>query len=226
MTALTSAPAPQRRPHTRMRKAIVRTVTASAAVPQFSVEVDIDARPLILTRQALQDRSVQTSLSDLLHLAIARTVADHPLLNASFTDTETLLHPDVNLAFIIEVDDGMLTPVIPAAQHMDLPTIAAHRRDLTARAREGRLTPEEVLTGTFTVSNLGAFGVRRFNAMVLPPQSAVLAIGSADDHDRISLTLTVDHRVVDGATAARFLTDLRRLLEEPSWISPDPSTTA
>ncbi len=217
----TAAPAGRTLAHSRMRRAIVRTVEASAAVPQFSVEVEVDAGPVLRLREGLRDVVAGSSVTDLLHLAVARTVADHPLANAAYGETGTLLHDDVHLAFIVESGDGMLTPVIAAAQSLDLAAITARRRDLTARAREGRLRPEELMTGTFTVSNLGAFGVRRFHAMVLPPQSAVLAMGSVGPDRRLSLTLTVDHRVVDGAAAARLLSDLRHHLEDPSWIWPD-----
>lgn len=204
--------------HSRMRRAVIRTVVASASVPQFSVEVEANAAPLLHLRKELRGAVAEATVTDLLHAAIARTVADHPRCNASFDEKGALLFEDVHLAFIVEVADGMLTPVLQAAQTLDLATLAARRLDLTSRALAGRLRPDELMTGTFTVSSLGAFGVRRFNAMVLPPQSAVLAIGSIGADDRLSLTLSVDHRVVDGAAAARFLSDLRQRLEEPSWI--------
>lgn len=211
-------------PHTRMRRAVARTVTASAAVPQFSVETEADATVLREVREHLRKRDVEVSLTDLLHLAVARTLTGHPLLNASHTDEATLLHEAVNLAFIVEVADGMLTPVIPGADGLSAAGLAAARTRLTERALGGRLGPGELLTGTFTVSNLGPFGVRRFTAMVLPPQSAVLAVGSADERQRISLTLSVDHRVADGAAAARFLGELHRNLEDFAWITTRCST--
>lgn len=207
--------------HSRMRRAVTRTVTASAAVPQYAVEAEVDTTELTGLRGRLRDADVEVSLTDLLHLAIVRVLPDHPLLNASWTDTETLLHADVNLTFIVEVADGMLTPVIGRAQSLGLDQLAERRRDLTARALAGTLGPEDLTSGTFSVSNLGAFGVRRFNAMVLPPQSAVLAVGSVGPDRALSLTLTLDHRVVDGAAAARFLRDLRRRLEDPTWMPTD-----
>jgi pyruvate dehydrogenase E2 component (dihydrolipoamide acetyltransferase) len=207
--------------HSRMRRAIARTVAASAAVPQYSAEVEVDTTGLGETRGRLHEAGVRVSLTDLLHLAVVRALPHHPLLNASWTDTETLVHSAVNLTFILEVADGMLTPVIANAHSLGLHDLASRRRSLSAQALEGTLGPDELNSGTFTVSNLGAFGVRRFNAMVLPPQSAVLAVGSVTFDRMLSLTLSLDHRVVDGATAARFLHDLRRRLEEPTWMLTD-----
>ncbi len=213
----------ERVPHTRMRRAIIRTVNASAAIPQFSLSDVVDTRAAREVVRVHREEGRSTSLSDVLHLAVARTLVDHGLLNASYEESATLLHREVHLAFIVEVPGGMLTPVIRHAQRLDLAALSDLRRNLTGRALNGTLHPHELADGTFTVSNLGAIGVRQFNAMVLPPQSAVLAVGSRDAHGRISLTLSVDHRVVDGATAARFLSDLRGRLEEPT-TAPAPAT--
>ena len=128
------------------------------------------------------------------------------------------MNPAVHLAFIVEVDDGMLTPVISHADRLGLTELTSERLRLTTAAREGRLRPEEFMNGTITVSNLGPFAVPRFTAMVLPPQAAVLAVGSANSQGLLTLTLSCDHRVIDGAPAARFLAQLGTRLTDPDWL--------
>jgi pyruvate dehydrogenase E2 component (dihydrolipoamide acetyltransferase) len=206
-----------------MRRAIIRTVAASAQLPQFSVETAVSAGAATALRRRLNDDGQPVSLTDVLHAAVARTLVHHPLLNASWTETAVLQHHRVHLAFIVEVDDGMVTPVIRDADRLGLMDLARERRSLTARSTGGGLSPSDLVDGTFTVSNLGPFGVRRFTALVLPPQSAVLGVGAADEHEQIALTLSVDHRVVDGATAARFLRDLGARIEDPTSLVPPAS---
>jgi len=202
-----------------MRRAIIRTVAASAQVPQFSLEIEVNAAPLLALRQQVVARHPEASLTDLLHAAVGRTLAHHPLLNASWTENATVQHHRVDLAFIVEVGDGMLTPVLRDADRLGLADLALRRRALTEEARTGGLGQADLVDATFTVSSLGALGVRRFNAMVLPPQSAVLAVGSIGDDGSLVLTLTVDHRVVDGGTAGRFLRHLKNSLAEPSSLA-------
>ena len=199
----------------RMRKAIVRTVTASAAVPQYSLEIDVPVAPILLAKDSARATAPRASVSDVIHFAVVRALADHASLNASFTEEGTVYHSAVNLAFIVEVADGMVTPAILGADRMDLAGLAAARARLTEAALNGTLTPEEMLSGTFTVSNLGTLGVHRFNAMVLPPQAAILAVGSPGVSGVLTLTLSCDHRVVDGAPAARFLKQIADHLGDP-----------
>lgn len=200
----------------KMRKAIVRTVTASASVPQYSLEVDVPVAPILRAKDVARATATRASVSDVIHLAVVRALADHASLNASFGEAGTVFHSAVNLAFIVEVADGMVTPAILGADRMDLAGLAAARVRLTEAALNGTLTPEEMLSGTFTVSNLGTLGVHRFNAMVLPPQAAILAVGSPDVSGMLTLTLSCDHRVVDGAPAARFLRRIADQLGEPA----------
>lgn len=205
-----------------MRRSVIRTVSASQQVPQYTVESDVDARSLLALRAELVAQGgtgPRVSVTDLIHGAVARTLTAHPLLNASWTETATIVHDRVDLAFIVEVADGMLTPVLRRADTLSAAELAGARHDLTTRSLGGALGPDELADATFTVSNLGAFGVRRFSAMVLPPQSAVLAVGAATPAGRLALTLTLDHRVVDGAVAARYLADLRGLLEAPESLT-------
>ena len=206
-------------PHSRMRRAVIRTVTASAQVPQFSLEAEIATATLQEARRELAAQGCAVTVTDLVHAAVARTLPSHRLLNAGFTEQAVVQHARVDLAFIVEVGDGMLTPVLRAADRLALDELANRRRHLTDRARTGLLGPADLVEATFTVSNLGTLGVRRFHAMVMPGQSAVLAVGAVAADGTLVLTLTVDHRVVDGATAARFLRDLQLLLEAPSELA-------
>src|SRR5262249_46691637 len=129
---------PVKRPHSRMRRAIVRTVNASALIPQFSVEYDVDCTELrSAVRHWRHSGLSDVSVSDLLHAAVARTLIEHPSMNASFSDEGVLLYPSVNLAFIVEADDGMLTPVLTSAERMSLAALAMKRRELTAAAAVG-----------------------------------------------------------------------------------------
>lgn len=207
----------------RMRKAIVRTVTASAAIPQYSLEIDLPVDPILQAKDRARIEVPSASVSDIIHQAVSGALAQHPLLNASYTDEGTTLHSAVNLAFIVEVGDGMLTPAIEDAHRLNLAELSSERVRLTAAAMNGALTPDEVLRGTFTVSNLGTLGIHRFNAMVLPPQAAVLAVGAPTPEGRLTVTLSCDHRVVDGAPAARFLREIAdRLAVAPTRIEEKP----
>ncbi|MEV7004952.1 2-oxo acid dehydrogenase subunit E2 [Streptosporangium sp. NPDC051022] len=208
-----------RRPLSRMRAAVVRTVQASAQVPQFNVDVEIDTGALA----ALRASGVPLSYSDALVAAVARGLRRHPVVNARFDGDAIVENADVNVAFVVGLDDGLVTPAILGADEKSLPELAAERIRLTEAAKNGTLRPEELFSGTFTVSNLGPFGVSRFQAMVLPPQAAILAVGSVRADSRLTLTLSCDHRVVDGVPAARFLADVGELLERPEWLTSSPA---
>jgi pyruvate dehydrogenase E2 component (dihydrolipoamide acetyltransferase) len=158
------------------------------------------------------------SYADVVVAAVARALADHPQLNASFAEDAILVHTVCNVAIGIALADGLIAPAIRGADTLDLAAIAAERRRLTAAAEGGSLTPEEIFSPTFTVSNLGPFGVRRFRALVVPPQAAILALGALTASSEISLSLSCDHRVVDGAPAARFLGDVVERLQAPAWL--------
>lgn len=200
----------------RMRSAIVRTVMASASVPQYSLEIDVPFAPVVRAKDAARAIAPRATVNDVIHLAVVLALADHPSLNASYSDEGTIFHSAVNLAFIVEVADGMMTPTMLGAEQMDVAGFAAARVRLTEAALNGTLTPEEMLSGTFTVSNLGTLGIHRFNALVLPSQVAILAVGSPGVSGLLTLTLSCDHRVVDGAPAARFLRQLADYLGQPA----------
>ena len=198
----------------KMRRAVVRTVTASANVPQYSISVDVPVATVLTACNRARESTPGASISDIINAAVVQALLAHPRVNSSFTDEGIVQHSAVNLAFIVEVADGMVAPAILDAASRSMEELASERVRLTASALEGSLRPEELLSGTFTVSNLGPLGVHRFNAMVLPPQAAILAVGAPTEAGFISLTLTCDHRVVDGAPAARFLTEIVGRLAE------------
>lgn len=194
----------------RMRKAIVRTVTASAMVPQYSLSIDVPLAHVRTAREQATAHTAGVSISDVLNSAVVRALEAHPHVNSSFTEQGIVQHSQVNLAFIVEVGDGMVGPAILDAATKSLGELASERVRLTVAAQAGSLTPAELLSGTFTISNLGTLGVHRFNAMVMPPQAAILAVGAPTHDGMLSLTLTCDHRVIDGAPGARFLAEVAR----------------
>ena len=201
-------------PLSRMRKAVVRTVIASAAMPQFSLAQDIPAEVPRRAKDRARQHHPKASVSDVINAAVAQALVAHPNVNAMFGDNEIVQHDEVNVAFIVEVSDGMVTPVIRNAADLSMAELADERIRLTAGALTGRLTPEEMMTGTFTVSNLGPLGIHRFTAMVLPGQAAVLAVGGVNPQGFITFTVSCDHRVIDGAPAARFLNTLVEKITE------------
>ena len=201
-------------PLSRMRKAVVRTVLASAAIPQYSLEIDLPRDTLEAGRRRLRESAPEASVTDVVHVAVAAALRAHPGANSSYTEAGIVRHASVNLAFIVEVPDGMVTPVIVDAQALEPHEFVAERKRLTAAALDGSLAPAESMSGTFTVSNLGPLGVHRFTAMVLPPQAAVLALGAPAPDGVLTLTLTCDHRVLDGAPAARFLREIADNIEK------------
>ncbi len=167
------------------------------------------------------------SVTAVLVRACAWALKRHPRLNATLSGDELTFHSTPNIGIAVALEAGLIVPVIHAADKLGLVEIQARSRDLIERARDARLEPGEVSAGTFTISNLGMFGVSRFTAILNPPQVAILAVGRVskqfvpDEHDQpvlrpmMNLVLSVDHRVIDGADAARFLDDLRKVLEQP-----------
>lgn len=196
----------KRVPLSRMRRTIARAMEASALVPQFSLEMAADLRPLLL-------RPHHASVSDVIVSAVARALRLNPMVNASFDGDSMVVYPDVNVGFAVAVHDGLLVPVIRAADELDLDRLADERARLVRRAFEGKLSLEDVTGGTFTISNLGKFGVSRFQALVVPPQAAILAVGAASSDGTLALVLSCDHRILDGAQAATFLGDVVRLTQ-------------
>jgi pyruvate dehydrogenase E2 component (dihydrolipoyllysine-residue acetyltransferase) len=197
-----------------------RTTQSWTTAPHFFLVREIDASGLITAREKHGKAITHT---DLLVALVARTLVKHPKMNASWTGSAIQLNPNVNISIAIAVKDGVVGAVIPKADTASLANISAKRQDLAERARAGRLHPPDVTGGTFTISNLGMFGVDAFSAIITPPQAAVLAVGRIADRvvpingligirPVLTMTLSSDHRVVDGAQAAAFLNDVAEAL--------------
>lgn len=201
-----------------------RTTQSWTSVPHFFLTRDVDATALSAAREALlpaveQSHGVRITHTDLLVAAVGRTLRTHPRLNASWEPTGIRSHPHVHVAVAMAVDGGVVTAVVRDADTASPADIAVRRRDLTERARAGRLQPGDITGATFTISNLGMFDVDAFTAIIVPPQAAILAVGAIADRvvavkgqatvrPMVTFTLSSDHRVVDGAGAAAFLKDL------------------
>jgi pyruvate dehydrogenase E2 component (dihydrolipoamide acetyltransferase) len=205
------------RPLSRMRRAIAKTMAVSATIPQFGIEMDLAVAELTAARRRV-DAAGRPSVVDALVASCAQALRERPGINVSFTDEGIVHHDDVNVAIALAVDDGLISPVIERADSRTIVELAAERVRLTESAKAGTLAPQEILSGSFTISNLGPFGVRRFTALVVPPQAAILAVGGISE-GRMALTLSVDHRPIDGAPAARFLAQICAQLEDPAWLS-------
>jgi len=222
-----------------MRKVIAERLLASKTqIPHFYLDVEVDAEPISRLRRQLNQIAEGTggseggkiTINDFVLLATARAAALHPKVNASFGGDHIVQYRDVNLAVAVAVEDGLVTPVIRAAQSLTLRQISEGVKDLAGRARSKKLKPDEYQGGTITVSNLGAYGVERFAAIINPPQSAILAVGAivkkpvVNEKDeivvgeRMTISLSCDHRVIDGAIAAEYLSALRRLIENPALM--------
>jgi len=200
-----------------------RTTQSWTTAPHFFLVREIDASGLIAAREKHGKAITHT---DLLVAIVARTLVKHPKMNASWTGSAIQANPNINISIAIAVKDGVVGAVIPNADTATLAAISAKRQDLAERARAGRLHPPDVTGGTFTISNLGMFGVDAFSAIITPPQAAVLAVGRIADRvvpvngligirPILTMTLSSDHRVVDGAQAAAFLKDVAEALTSP-----------
>jgi pyruvate dehydrogenase E2 component (dihydrolipoamide acetyltransferase) len=188
-----------------------RMVESVTTIPVFTVSVDVDMSLVSALRKDVDDAP---SLNDFVVRAAALTLRDFPRFNASYVDGAVHSYSRVNVGIAVAADDALLVPVVFDADAKTLPQISAETRRLADAARRRALRPDELQGGTFTVSNLGMFGVRSFTAIVDPPQVAILAVGGIVD-GAMTLTLSCDHRVVYGADGAGFLSRLRELLERP-----------
>ncbi|MGI8437484.1 MAG: pyruvate dehydrogenase complex dihydrolipoamide acetyltransferase [Chthoniobacterales bacterium] len=219
-----------------MRKVIAqRLVESLGPVPHFYLSIEIDAGPLMSARAELKaggegSDTSKITVNDFVLKAAIDAAVKVPKVNASFDDDAIVQYQDVDLAIAVAIEDGLVTPVVRAAQSKSLREVSAAVKDLASRARNKRMKPEEFQGGTFTVSNLGGYGIDFFSAIINPPQSFILAVGAVtksavvDDCDTISvghrmaITMSCDHRVIDGALGAEYLKELRRLLENPTLL--------
>jgi len=213
-----------------------RTTQSWTTVPHFFLQREVDATALNAARAALgpaieQSLGVKLTHTDIMIALVAHTLARHPRINASWIEDGIRLNPEINVAIAMAIEDGVVAPVVRNAQIAPLGEIAKQRRELTDRARAGRLRPTDLAGGTFTISNLGMFHIDSFCAIITPPQAAILAVGQITERviaiggviavrPMFSLTLSCDHRVIDGAKAATFLHDLAESIHEPDrWLS-------
>lgn len=202
-------------PLSRMRSAIATTMTLSATVPQFTVESDVSFGACIDLLNGEWARENGISATDVVTAAVARTLTGHCDLNASFLGDAIAFHEDVNVGIAVAVEGGIVVPTIHGADRLALAAIAARRAALVTDARAGRLGADAVSGTTFTISSLAGFAVSRFRALVIPPQAAILAVGDWRRTGDMTLALSCDHRVCDGAPAAEFLRELRAVMEDP-----------
>lgn len=221
-------------PTSQMRKTIARRlVTSIGPVPTFYLTVDVDMGRVIEARQsinAMLERSgTKVSINDIVLKAVAAALRQHPNCNAQWHDGFIRRFNAVHLGVAVAVEDGLITPIVRNADRKGIVQIGNEVRELAGRAREKKLTPEEYTGATFSVSNLGMFGIHEFTAIINPPEAGILAVGGVEDtpvavdgqvvvRPRMRITMSCDHRVIDGAQGSRFLQTLKGMLEEPTAI--------
>jgi pyruvate dehydrogenase E2 component (dihydrolipoamide acetyltransferase) len=224
--------ASQRIPHTPMRKTIAaRKLQSKQAAPEIHVTVDIRIDELVAVRERLNAQlaaeKIKLSVGDFVTKGVAMALRRHPAVNASFEPDAIVLHGDINIGIAVALEGGLIVPVLRNADTLGLREIRTGTDALVNAARNNKLTPQMMMGGTFTISNLGMYGVREFDAILNLPEVGILAVGAGEkrpvvEKDQIvvgtvmTVTLTADHRAVDGATAAEFLRTLKGLLEEPA----------
>jgi pyruvate dehydrogenase E2 component (dihydrolipoamide acetyltransferase) len=203
-------------------------MTASwTTAPHFYLVREVNASRLVTWRErAGRQTSARITYTDLLVRVVAAALVQHPRVNVAWKDGAIVQNHDVNVGLAVAIDDGLVVPVLQRADTLSLAEIASRRDDLVSRAQAGKLRPADIQGGGFTISNLGMFGVDAFNAIVNPPQAAILAVGRMADRvivvdgqpavqPTMVLTLSCDHRALDGARGAQFLGALAELIEEP-----------
>ena len=243
--ALAAAPAPAPKaapitaphklvPHTTMRRVVARRLTESKQqVPHFYVTADIEIDELLKLRAQLNAKSAKDgpgafklSVNDLVIKAVAAALRKIPAANATWTEEGTVLYDDVDISVAVAIEGGLITPIIRKADQKGLVTISNEMKDLAARAKTGKLKPEEFQGGGFSISNLGMFGVKSFSAIINPPQGGILAVGAGEQRPVVkdgqlaiatvmSCTVSVDHRVVDGAVAAEWMAAFKAIAQDP-----------
>jgi pyruvate dehydrogenase E2 component (dihydrolipoamide acetyltransferase) len=218
-----------------MRKIIASRLLASkVTIPHFYLHVEVDAAPLMALRKQANDQAEKThgnkySVNDFILKAVITAAQAVPAINASFAGDHIVRFGSIGLSVAVAVEDGLVTPVIKEAESKSLLAISRAVKDFAVRAKDRKLRPDEFDGGTITVSNLGAWGIESFDAIINPPQAAILAVGAAIEKPvvkngqvvpglRMNLGLSCDHRVVDGAVAAQFLSEVRKLIEQPALM--------
>ena len=224
----------ERLPMTPMRKVIAkRMVDSYLTAPTFTLNYDVDMTELLALRKKVLEPIMEATgkkitVTDLLSMAVVKTLMKHPYLNSSLTeDGQTIImHNYVNLAMAVGMDNGLMTPVVYNAEKMSLSELVVAFKDVIGRTLDGKLAPSELQNSTFTISNLGMFGVQSFGPIINQPNSAILGVSSTIEKPVVvngeivirpimSLGLTIDHRIVDGMAGAKFMKDLKTLIEDP-----------
>ncbi|MDF1740447.1 MAG: dihydrolipoamide acetyltransferase family protein [Verrucomicrobiales bacterium] len=220
-------------PLTGMRRVIAqRLLESKTTIPHFYLNIEVDTEPLMKFRTQVNEASIANdgpkyTVNDFVMRATVLATGAVPAVNASFQGDSVIQYGDVHLSIAVAIDDGLVTPVIRSAQNKSIKELGAEIKDLAGRARDKKLAPDEMQGGTITISNLGAFGVGNFDAIINPPQAAILSVGTitkqpvVNEHNQIVpgqrmwIGLSCDHRVIDGAVGASFLSELKRYLENP-----------
>jgi pyruvate dehydrogenase E2 component (dihydrolipoamide acetyltransferase) len=216
-------------PLTQIRKTIARRLSESnGPVPTFflTAEFDVTRAAELRTQLSEMGDEYKASFNDIVIRAVALALAEHPEVNAHWLNDKIRQFNRIHVAMAVAIEDGLITPVLFDADRMTLWDISAKARDLAGRARDRKLTPEEYTGSTFSVSNLGMFGIDQFTAIINPPEAGILAIGGAEEkpvvidgqlevRHRMRVTMSCDHRVIDGATGAKFLQTVRQYIENP-----------
>ncbi|MGQ0814447.1 MAG: pyruvate dehydrogenase complex dihydrolipoamide acetyltransferase [Gemmatimonadota bacterium] len=221
-------------PLTQMRKTIAkRLATSIGPIPTFYLTIEVDMTSLQRAREnvnkRLEESGIKTSVNDFIIKAVAAALRQHPEVNAQWTDTAIRRFNRVHIGVAVAVEDGLITPVVRDADAKGVAEISQQVRELAKRARDRKLQPDEYTGATFSISNLGMFGIDEFTAIINPPEAAILAVGKSEEkvvvvngemvvQPRMRVTMSCDHRVIDGATGARFLQTLRQYLEEPAMM--------
>lgn len=224
----------ERVPHTRMRKTIAQRMLASKqAAPEIHLTSEIRMDRVVSLREQVNAiyaaEKVKVSISDFITKAVAVALRRHPALNASYEDDAIVQHGDINIGIAVALEGGLIVPVIHNADQLDLKAIRQGSVAIAEAARANKLTSSQMMGGTFTISNLGMYGIKQFDAIINLPEVAILAVGATEQRPVVddgklgvgwlmSMTLTADHRAVDGATGAQFMHTLRTLLEEPALM--------
>ncbi len=218
-----------------MRKVIAsRLLTSKVTIPHFYLHIEADVAPLMSLRKQVNDQAEKThgnkySVNDFVLKAVINAAQAVPAINASFAGDHIVKFKHIGLSVAIAVEDGLVTPVIKQAESQSLLAISKAVKDFAVRAKDKKLKPDEFDGGTITVSNLGAWGIESFDAIVNPPQAAILSVGAAVEKPivkngqivpglRMNIGLSADHRVVDGAVAAQFLSEVKKLIEQPAMM--------
>jgi pyruvate dehydrogenase E2 component (dihydrolipoamide acetyltransferase) len=222
-----------------MRNAIAqRTTLSKASIPHYYVSIDIDMQVALALVSKLKkiadERKIEApTLTDVIIWASGQILPKYPALHGSWSDKGPMINPDINIGIVVGLEDGLIVPIVHQVDTMNLRTLAGKTHDLKQKAKGGGLSNLDLTGGTFTISNLGMFGINSFIAVINPPESAILALGATikraivNNKDEIiirpvmSATLSVDHRVVDGILAAKFLNSFKEFLEEPSLLLID-----